>query len=72
MIYQIKMKQKNINIGIVGLGQIGSRLYKEILSKKKDIKIKTNINLNIIAISAKNLNKKRSFKLKKTSTFIWR
>ena len=59
------MKQKNINIGIVGLGQIGSRLYKEILSKKKDIKIKTNINLNIIAISAKNLNKKRSFKVKK-------
>ena len=59
------MKQKNINIGIVGLGQIGSRLYKEILSKKKDIKVKTNININIIAISAKNLNKKRSFKVKK-------
>jgi len=59
------MKQKNINIGIVGLGQIGSRLYKEILSKKKDINIKTNINLNIIAISAKNINKKRSFKVKK-------
>jgi len=65
MIYQIKMNKKNINIGIVGLGQIGSRLYKEILSKKKDIKVKTNINLNIIAISAKNLNKKRSFKVKK-------
>ena len=59
------MKQKNINIGIVGLGQIGSRLYKEILSTKKDINIKTNINLNIIAISAKNINKKRSFKVKK-------
>ena len=59
------MNKKNINIGIVGLGQIGSRLYKEILSKKKDIKVKTNINLNIIAISAKNLNKKRSFKVKK-------
>ena len=59
------MKQKNINIGIVGLGQIGSRLYKEILSKKKDIKVKTNINLNIIAVSAKRKNKKRSFKLKK-------
>ena len=55
------MKQKNINIGIVGLGQIGSRLYKEILSKKKDINIKTNINLNIISISAKNINKKRIF-----------
>ena len=59
------MKQKNINIGIVGLGQIGSRLYKEILAKKKDIKIKTNININIIAISAKKLNKKRSFKVKR-------
>ena len=34
------MNLKNINIGIVGLGQIGGRLYKEILSKKKDIKVK--------------------------------
>ena len=64
------MKQKNINIGIVGLGQIGSRLYKEILSKKKDINIKTNINLNIIAISAKNINKKRSFKVKKNIFYM--
>ena len=59
------MKQKNINIGIIGLGQIGSRLYKEILTKKEDIKVKTNISLNIIAISAKRLNKKRNFKVKK-------
>ena len=59
------MKLKNINIGIVGLGQIGGRLYKEILSKKKDIKIKTGININIIAISAKNINKKRNFKINK-------
>ena len=65
MIYGLLMKQKNINIGIIGIGQIGSRLYKEILSKKKDIKIKTGINLNITAISAKKLNKKRSFKFKK-------
>ncbi len=56
---------KNINIGIVGIGQIGSRLYKEILSKKKDILIKTGINVNILAISAKNINKKRSFKFSK-------
>ena len=59
------MKLKNINIGIFGLGQIGSRLYNEILSKRENIKVKTNINLNIIAISAKRLNKKRSFKIKK-------
>ena len=31
------MKNKKINIGIVGLGHIGGRLYKEILSKKRDI-----------------------------------
>ncbi len=56
---------KNINIGIIGLGQIGSRLYEEILSKKKDIGIKTGVNVNILAISAKNINKKRSFKFSK-------
>ena len=59
------MKAKNINLGIVGLGQIGGRLYKEILSKKNDIKIKTGKNVNIVAISAKNINKKRNFKINK-------
>ena len=48
------MNLKNINIGIIGLGQIGSRLYTEIQSKKKDIRLKTGINVNIVAISAKN------------------
>ena len=56
---------KKIGIGIIGLGNIGSRLYKEIISKKKDIGLKTNTNINIVAISAKNLNKKRNFKVKK-------
>ena len=56
---------KNIGIGIVGLGNIGSRLYKEIVSKKKDIGIKTNTNISIVAISAKNINKKRSFKFRR-------
>ena len=59
------MKLKNINIGIAGLGQIGGRLYKEILSKKNDIKVKTGININIIGISAKNINKKRNFNFNK-------
>ena len=53
------MKNKNINIAIVGLGQIGGRLYKEILLKKKDIKIKTGCNIEIVAISAKNIKKKK-------------
>ena len=59
------MLKKNINIGIVGLGQIGGRLYKEILSKKNDIEIKTEKKVNIIAISAKNYKKRRSFKFSK-------
>ena len=59
------MKLNNINIGIVGLGQIGSRLYKEIISKKRDIKFKTGKNINIIALSAKNINKKRNINFNK-------
>ena len=42
--------KKNINIAIVGLGNIGSRLYKEIISKKKDIGLKTNTNINIVPL----------------------
>ena len=56
---------KKIGIGIIGLGNIGSRLYKEIISKKKDIGLKTNTNINIVAISAKNFKKKRNFKVRK-------
>ena len=61
--------KKNINIAIIGLGNIGSRLYKEIISKKKDIGIKTNTNINIVAISAKNINKKRTFIVRKNIFF---
>ena len=60
---------KKIGIGIIGLGNIGSRLYKEIISKKKDIGLKTNTNINIVAISAKNINKKRIFKFKRKIFF---
>jgi len=59
------MKLNNINIGIIGLGHIGSRLYKEILSKKRDIKLKTGKDINIIALSAKNFNKKRNINFNK-------
>ena len=60
---------KKIGIGIVGLGNIGSCLYKEIISKKKDIGLKTHTNINIVAISAKNINKKRNFKVRKNIFF---
>ena len=60
---------KKIGIGIIGLGNIGSRLYKEIISRKKDIGLKTSTNINIVAISAKNINKKRSFKVRRNFFF---
>ena len=60
---------KKIGIGIIGLGNVGSRLYKEIISKKKEINLKTGTYIDIIAISAKNINKKRSFKFKKKIFF---
>ena len=56
---------KNINIGIVGLGQIGIYLYNELNLRKKDIEIKTGKKIKIAAISAKNINKKRRFPISK-------
>ena len=60
---------KNINIALVGLGQIGVYLYNELLEKKKDIELKTGKKINIVAISAKNINKKRQFKINKKIFF---
>ena len=54
---------KFMNIAIVGLGQIGNYLYNEINLKKKYIELKTGKKINIVAISAKNKNKKRRFKI---------
>ena len=56
---------KNINIALVGLGQVGIFLYNELTSKKKEIEIKTGKKINIVAISAKNKNKKRRFNIDK-------
>ena len=56
---------KNINIAIVGLGQIGNYLYNELNIKKKNIQTKTGKKINIVAISAKNKNKKRKYKINK-------
>ena len=56
---------RQINIAIVGLGQIGNYLYNELITKKKDIEIKTGKKIQIVAISAKNINKKRKFKINK-------
>ena len=54
-----------INIALVGLGQIGNYLLNELNNKKGDIELKTGKKINIVAVSAKNINKKRKFKINK-------
>mgnify|MGYP001222159756 CR=1 FL=1 len=60
----IKMNRVK-NIAIIGLGQVGIYLYNELIIKKKEIEIKTGKKINVVAISAKNKNKKRRFKIDK-------
>ena len=56
---------KNIvNVAVVGLGQVGNYLFNELIVKKKDIELKTGKRVHVVAISAKNINKKRKYKNK--------
>ena len=57
--------RSDINIAVIGLGQIGSYLLNELKNKNNDIFNKTGKKINVVAISAKNINKKRSFKVNK-------
>ena len=54
-----------INIAIIGLGQVGIYLYNELRVKKKEIERKTGKKIKIVAVSAKNINKKRRFLIQK-------
>ena len=56
---------KTVNVAIVGLGQIGIYLYNELVQKKKEIENKSGKKIKIVAVSAKNKNKKRLFKIDK-------
>ena len=61
--------KNNINIAVVGLGQVGSYLLNELNSKRKDIELKTGKKINVVAVSARNINKKRQFKIDKKIFF---
>jgi len=61
--------KNNVNIAIVGLGQVGNYLLNQLNIKKKEIEIKTGKKIIIQAISAKNINKKRKFKINKKIFF---
>ena len=58
-----------INIAVVGLGQVGIFLLNELNIKKKDIELKTGKKINIVAVSARNISKKRKFKVNKKIFF---
>ena len=58
-------KKKTLNIAIIGLGNIGSYLYKYLKKNKKILSKKNNCIPNITYVSAKNINKKRNIKIPK-------
>ena len=59
------MSKKKLNIAIVGLGNIGSYLYKYLITNKNILSKKNNCVLNLIYVSAKNKSKKRNLKINK-------
>ena len=54
---------KKLNIAIIGLGNIGSYLYKYLNKNKKILSKKNNCIPNVIYVSAKNKKRKRGFKI---------
>ena len=56
---------KEFNIAIIGLGNIGLEVYKNIKKNAKDIRRKTGFNLNILKVSARNIKKNRGVKFSK-------
>ena len=59
------MINKKLNIAIVGLGNIGSYLYKYLKTNKVILSKKNNCIPNVIFVSARNKNKKRNIKINK-------
>ena len=50
---------KVFNIGIIGLGNIGLEVYKNLKKNSSDIQKKTGFKIKILKVSARNINKKR-------------
>ena len=58
-------KMKIMNIAIIGLGNIGSYLYKYLKNNKETLAKKNNCIPNVIYVSVKNFKKKRNIKINK-------
>ncbi len=59
---------KNLNIGIVGLGTVGKSVIENLRSNKNIISKRCLLNINLLAVSAKNKNKERSIDI---SDLLW-
>ena len=60
---------KVFNIGIIGLGNIGLEVYKNLKKNSSDIQNKTGFKLKILKVSARNINKKRGVSFTKKNVF---
>ena len=62
------MNKSKLNVAIIGLGTVGSGVIKLLKRQKSNIKNRTGIELELVAISAKNKRKKRSIDI---SPYRW-
>ena len=62
------MNKSKLNVAIIGLGTVGSGVIKLLKRQKSNIKSRTGIELELVAISAKNKRKKRSVNI---SPYRW-
>ena len=58
--------KKQLNIAIVGLGNIGSYLYNYLIKNKDELFKKNNVVPNVLFVSAKNKLKKRGLSIPKS------
>ena len=58
------MNNAKLNVAIIGLGTVGSGVIKLLKRQKSNIKNRTGIELELVAISAKNKRKKRSIDIR--------
>ncbi len=62
------MNKSKLNVAVIGLGTVGSGVIKLLKKQKTNIKIRTGIELKVVAVSAKNRRKKRSIDI---SPYRW-
>ena len=53
------MNKSKLNVAVIGLGTVGSGVIKLLRKQKNNIKKRTGIELEVVAVSAKNRRKQR-------------